>query len=82
MEDSGSSDVLSTLLTIAAILAIVLATSGAVAFWFFMMRDLLRNNSLNHKRKILWGIGIVGMPPVAIAYFFIAHTRNNQNYQG
>ena len=80
MEDSGSSDVLSTLLTIIAILAIVLGTSGAVAFWFFMIRDAVKSMSLSRRQKLLWSISMVGIPPVAIPYFFTGHSRNARNY--
>lgn len=78
MEEATSSDVLSTLLTIGYILLIIVASTGALAFWLFMIYDEFKNASLSTNKKSFWIAGTIVIPPVAIIYYFTAHTRHIQ----
>ncbi len=59
---------------IVVLLLFIAITLGILLFEIWMFIDLLKNTSIPQERKILWGIFMLLIHPVAaIAYYFTDH---------
>ena len=49
-----------------------------IIFWIFMFLDVIKNNKIKDTEKLLWGIGMLIFPILAIIYFFVASTKQKR----
>ena len=70
-------DTAQRLLLIAAVIAAVLTVIFLVVFLLFMLLDMLNNASLTDRDRLLWGIGSIIFPPLAIWYYFKSSVRRH-----
>lgn len=65
-------------LTLLALILILLA-AVVLAFEVWMFVSALQNPRLNDSQRLIWCIGMVLVHPfVAIAYYFMEHTKGNE----
>ncbi len=57
-------------------LLIGIVALGVLVFEILMFLDVLKNQRISDTEKILWAVGMLFIHPiVAIAYYFIAHSK-------
>jgi len=47
-----------------------------IIFWVIMFLDVLKNRKINDTNRLIWGIGMLVLPPLALLYFFVAYSGN------
>ena len=47
-----------------------------IIFWVMMFLDVLKNKKINDTNRLIWGIGMLVLPPLALLYFFVAYSGN------